>query len=192
MKFNEELFYEWLLDKPSIKRNSTKRKIAHCMVCLLELYVENEGEKVQAHYLYERAGITKATLHYAVGGIKNLWKMIGEAMPDYARCLSQEQQAITDNICVDNVQDNAKKSRANLPGVILMDYPSALNLMIRRDYSIYRANWVEGCVKLHCDKHRPDEHAKFLFITPDGIAISWNPSVQDQLAENWAVIPTHI
>ncbi|CDL85237.1 hypothetical protein [Xenorhabdus szentirmaii] len=58
--------------QPSLKRQSTKRKVAHCMACLLELSVENPGKKVWAHQLFERANINKAGLHYAVGGIKNL------------------------------------------------------------------------------------------------------------------------
>ncbi|CDM92163.1 hypothetical protein [Xenorhabdus bovienii] len=75
MKFNEDFFYEWLLDKSSIKRNSTKQKIAHCMACLLELSIEDEGQKVKSSRLFERADINKAALHYAVGGIKNLWEI---------------------------------------------------------------------------------------------------------------------
>ncbi|MCP9269506.1 hypothetical protein M5U04_15780 [Xenorhabdus sp. XENO-1] len=187
MEFNEELFYEWLLDKPSIKRKSTKRKIAHCMACLLELFIENEGQKVKASNLFERASINKAALHYAVGGIKNLWEMIHRATSDYEHCLSKEQKSIINNIFSDNVQDKSEKSNVNISNVRLMDYPSALNLMIRRDYSIYRMNWAGGRVMLRCDKRRGNDRAEFLFIATDGISISWNPSVQDQLAENWAV-----
>ncbi|WP_426575358.1 Thoeris anti-defense Tad2 family protein (plasmid) [Xenorhabdus stockiae] len=183
MKFNEELFYIWLLDNPSVKRDATKRKIAHCMACLLELSIENKGKKVKADSLFKRANIKKAALHYAVGGVKNLWKMIRKATFDKAHCLSKEQKSIIATLFVDNVPTN----QVSLPDTRLMNYPSALSLMIQRDYSIYRVNWAGGCVKLHCDKHQPDEHAEFLFTTPDGISISWNPSVQDQLAENWAV-----
>ncbi|MBD2780825.1 hypothetical protein ID852_03435 [Xenorhabdus sp. 42] len=188
MEFNEELFYTWLLDQPAIKRNSTKWKIAHCMVCLLELSVENAGKKVQARQLFERANINKAGLHYAVGGIKKLWTMIQRATSDYAHCLSETQKSIINAIFSDKWQpDPARNCVENKPDVRLMDYPSALSLMIQRDYSIYRMSWAGGCVKLHCDKRRKDEHAEFLFISPEGIAISWNPSVQDQLADNWAV-----
>ncbi|MDE9474733.1 hypothetical protein KKJ12_17875 [Xenorhabdus bovienii] len=187
MKFNEDFFYEWLLDKSSIKRNSTKQKIAHCMACLLELSIEDEGQKVKSSSLFERADINKAALHYAVGGIKNLWKMVRRATSDYEHCLSKEQKSIIDNIFSENGQDKSEKSNANISNVRLMDYPSALNLMIRRDYSIYRMNWAGGRVVLHCDKRRGNDRAEFLFIAPDGISIPWNPSVQDQLAENWAV-----
>ncbi|KMJ46693.1 hypothetical protein PSI19_16230 [Xenorhabdus khoisanae] len=191
MKFNKELFYIWLLDKPSIKRDSTKWKVAYYMVCLLELYIENEGKKVTAISLYKRANSNKADLHYAVGGIKNLWKMIHRATSDYAHYLSEEQKLIINNIFADKLQAKSEKSdaanSADVSDIRLMDYPSALSLMIQRDYSIYRMNWAGGRVRLHCDKRKRNERAEFLFIAPDGISIPWNPSVQDQLAENWAV-----
>ncbi|MBD2801784.1 hypothetical protein ID854_15380 [Xenorhabdus sp. M] len=145
MEFNEELFYTWLLDQPAIKRNSTKWKIAHCMVCLLELSVENAGKKVQARQLFERANINKAGLHYAVGGIKKLWIMIQRATSDYVHCLSETQKSIINVIFSDKLQPNsASNSVENKPDVRLMDYPSALSLMIQRDYSIYRMSWAGG------------------------------------------------
>ncbi|MCK8586362.1 Thoeris anti-defense Tad2 family protein [Yersinia ruckeri] len=187
MKFDEVLFYEWLQDEPNIKRQSTKQKVAHCMVCLLELYIENGGEKVKTMQLYERAGTNKADLHYAAGGLKNLWRMIRRATKDYEYRLSKEQKVIIDNIFIEELPDNNAACDVDVPEIILMDYPAALRLMIRRGYGIYRINWQGGHVALRCDKRKGDDSAEFIFIAPDGVSIPWSPSVQDQLADNWAV-----
>lgn len=187
MKFDEKLFYEWLQDEPDIKRQSTKQSVAHWMVCLIDLHIENGGEKVKTTQLYGRAGTDKAAVHYAAGGIKNLWKMIRRATKDYEYRLSREQKALIDNIFIDEIPDENVGCDLDIPEITLMDYPSALRLMIRRGYKIYRASWNGGHVSLRCDKRKGDDSAEFIFTAPDGVTIPWVPSVQDQLAENWAV-----
>ncbi|PHM51878.1 Thoeris anti-defense Tad2 family protein [Xenorhabdus hominickii] len=186
MKFNEDLFYEWLLEKSAIKRDATKQKIAYCMVCLIELHIKSKGRKVKAIQLYKYANTNKAALHYAVGGVKNLWEMIRRATSDYEHRLSKKQKSIISHIFADAHQDTPAETQVSAPDVRLMNYPSALNLMIRRDFSVYRSNWAGGRVMLHCDKQKGSERT-FLFVAPEGISITWNPSVQDQLAENWAI-----
>ncbi|CDL85238.1 Thoeris anti-defense Tad2 family protein [Xenorhabdus szentirmaii] len=114
--------------------------------------------------------------------------MIRRATSDYAQDLSEEQKSILNRLFAAKWPTHSERPHGeSTPNVRLMDYPAALSLMIRRDSRVYRMNWAGGHVKLHSDKRRKDDRAEFLFISPEGISISWHPSVQDQLADNWAV-----
>ncbi|MGL5103090.1 MAG: Thoeris anti-defense Tad2 family protein [Plesiomonas sp.] len=180
---SEDVFFKWLSNNDSFKRDSTKRKVAYWMTCLIDLYMENGGDKVSPEQLYAKANTNKPAFYYATGGVKKLWILILTGVTDHADDLTSQQKVVMKNIFlnINDHEDFCSELAGNLDviGVEEMDYPSALSLMIRHGYCMHRNEWGSGYVSI--------DSGKMLFKAPDGTTVEWCPSMPDQLATDWAV-----